>query len=66
MMNLLTRMVKTTSLVVLIGVIEVVKVGKQIIDASRYTVRMQLFGYTALSLSCILQSVTHFPGQRLC
>jgi polar amino acid transport system permease protein len=37
-MNLLTRMIKTTSLVVLIGVIEVVKVGKQIIDASRYTV----------------------------
>lgn len=37
-MNLLTRMIKTTSLVVLIGVIEVVKVGKQIIDASRYEV----------------------------
>lgn len=37
MMNLLTRMVKTTSLVVLIGVVEVVKVGKQIIDASRFT-----------------------------
>lgn len=37
-MNLLTRMIKTTSLVVLIGVIEVVKVGKQIIDASRYSV----------------------------
>ena len=37
-MNLLTRMIKTTSLVVLIGVIEVVKVGKQIIDSSRYTV----------------------------
>lgn len=37
-MNLLTRMIKTTSLVVLIGVVEVVKVGKQIIDASRYTV----------------------------
>ncbi len=35
--SLLTRMVKTTSLVVLIGVVEVVKVGKQIIDASRYT-----------------------------
>lgn len=34
--NLLTRMIKTTSLVVLIGVIEVVKVGKQMIDASRY------------------------------
>lgn len=36
-MSLLTRMIKTTSLVVLIGVVEVVKVGKQIIDASRYT-----------------------------
>ena len=35
--NLLTRMIKTTSLVVLIGVVEVVKVGKQIIDAGRYT-----------------------------
>ena len=35
--NLLTRMIKTTSLVVLIGVVDVVKVGKQIIDASRYT-----------------------------
>ena len=35
--NLLTRMIKTTSLVVLIGVVEVVKVGKQIIDANRYT-----------------------------
>ncbi|MBQ4522945.1 MAG: amino acid ABC transporter permease [Lachnospiraceae bacterium] len=34
--SLLTRMVKTTSLVVLIGVVEVVKVGKQIIDASRF------------------------------
>jgi polar amino acid transport system permease protein len=37
MMNLLTRMIKTTSLVVLIGVVEVVKVGKQIIDASRFS-----------------------------
>jgi len=35
--NLLTRMIKTTSLVVLIGVVEVVKVGKQIIDAARYS-----------------------------
>ena len=37
-MNLLTRMIKTTSLVVLIGIVEVVKVGKQIIDANRYVV----------------------------
>ncbi len=30
-------MIKTTSLVAFIGVVEVVKVGKQVIDASRYT-----------------------------
>lgn len=35
--SLLTRMIKTTSLVALIGVVEVVKVGKQVIDAFRYT-----------------------------
>lgn len=34
--SLFTRMVKTTSLVALIGVVEVLKVGKQIIDASRF------------------------------
>ena len=33
--NLVTRMIKTTSLVVLIGVVEVLKVGQQIMDASR-------------------------------
>jgi polar amino acid transport system permease protein len=34
--NLSTRMIKTTSLVALIGVVEVQKVGKQIIDANRF------------------------------
>lgn len=34
--NLMTRMIKTTSLVVLIGMTEVLKVGKQIIDAGRF------------------------------
>lgn len=34
--NLMTRMIKTTSLVMLIGVVEVLKVGQQIIDASRF------------------------------
>lgn len=34
--NLSTRMIKTTSLVVLIGMTEVLKVGKQIIDANRF------------------------------
>lgn len=36
-MNLVTRMIKTTSLIVLIGVVEVIKVGQQIIEASRLT-----------------------------
>ncbi|WP_324825524.1 amino acid ABC transporter permease [Sinanaerobacter sp. ZZT-01] len=34
--NLMTRMIKTTSLVVLIGIVEVLKVGQQIIDANRF------------------------------
>ncbi|MCH5193792.1 MAG: amino acid ABC transporter permease [Oscillospiraceae bacterium] len=36
LINLSTRMIKTTALVSLIGVTEVLKVGKQIIDANRY------------------------------
>ena len=36
--NLVTRMIKTTSLVVLIGVVEVTKVGQQIIDSNRLTI----------------------------
>ena len=34
--NLTTRMIKTTSLVVIIGMTEVLKVGRQIIDANRF------------------------------
>lgn len=37
-MNLITRMIKTTSLVVFVGVIEVVKIGQQIIEANRISV----------------------------
>ena len=37
-MNLITRMIKTTSLVVFVGVIEVVKIGQQIIEANRIKV----------------------------
>ena len=37
-MNLITRMMKTTSLVVFVGVIEVVKIGQQIIEGNRLTV----------------------------
>lgn len=36
--NLTTRMIKTTSLIVMIGVVEVLKVAQQIIEANRYTV----------------------------
>lgn len=61
--NLLTRMIKTTSLVVLIGVVEVVKVGKQIIDASRYTDgRASLFVYGAVFM---LYFCICFPFSRL-
>ena len=61
--NLLTRMIKTTSLVVLIGVVEVVKVGKQIIDASRYTASdSALWVYGAIFL---MYFVIYFPFSRL-
>ena len=61
--NLLTRMIKTTSLVVLIGVVEVVKVGKQIIDASRYTASdSALWVYGAIFL---MYFVICFPFSRL-
>ncbi|MFT3944639.1 MAG: amino acid ABC transporter permease [Ancrocorticia sp.] len=36
--NLATRMIKTTTLVALIGVVEALKVGQQIIDANRFEV----------------------------
>lgn len=36
--NLFTRIIKTTSLIVLIGVVEMLKIGQQIIEANRYTV----------------------------
>lgn len=61
--NLLTRMIKTTSLVVLIGVVEVVKVGKQIIDASRYTnptAALWVYGVVFVMYFCIC-----FPFSRL-
>ena len=34
--NLTTRMIKTTSLIALLGIVEVLKVGQQIIDANRF------------------------------
>lgn len=61
--NLLTRMIKTTSLVVLIGVVEVVKVGKQIIDASRYVnpkAALWVYGVIFIMYFCIC-----FPFSKL-
>lgn len=42
--NLVTRMIKTTSLVMMIGVVEVMKVGQQIIEANRMTSPNAVFG----------------------
>lgn len=45
--NLITRIIKTTSLIVLIGVVEVLKTGQQIIDANRFafpTAALPIYG----------------------
>lgn len=45
--NLITRMIKTTSLVMMIGIVEVLKVGQQIIEANRRTSPNAAFGIFA-------------------
>lgn len=42
--NLITRMIKTTSLVLMIGVVEMLKVAQQIIEANRMTSQNAAFG----------------------
>ena len=42
--NLVTRMIKTTSLIMMIGVVEVMKVGQQIVEANRMTSPNAVFG----------------------
>lgn len=42
--NLITRMIKTTSLVLMIGVVEVLKVAQQIIEANRMSTPNAAFG----------------------
>ena len=42
--NLITRMIKTTSLVLMIGVVEMIKVAQQIIEANRMTSKNASFG----------------------
>ena len=49
--NLITRMIKTTSLVLMIGVVEVLKVSQQIIEANRMSSPNAAFGvYLAVLL----------------
>lgn len=45
--NLITRMVKTTSILLMIGVVEMMKVGQQIIEANRMTSPHAVFGIYA-------------------
>jgi len=45
--NLITRMIKTTSLVMMIGIVEILKVGQQIIEANRKSSPNAAFGIFA-------------------
>ena len=46
--NLITRMIKTTSLVMMIGIVEVFKVAQQMIEANRNTSPNAAFGMFAV------------------
>jgi len=61
--NLITRMIKTTSLVVLIGVVEVTKVGQQIIDSNRLTIPTASFWIYGTIL--VLYFIVCFPISKL-
>lgn len=61
--NLITRMIKTTSLVMMIGIVEVLKVAQQIIEANRKTAPNAAFGvFTAVFL---LYFLICWPVSRL-
>ncbi|MDR3211000.1 MAG: amino acid ABC transporter permease [Planctomycetota bacterium] len=61
--NLVTRLIKTTSLVVLIGVVEVLKVGQQIIENSERNVPSASFWVYGLIF--ILYFIVCYPISRL-
>jgi amino acid ABC transporter, permease protein len=61
--NLLSRMIKTTSIVVLIGVVEVVKVGQQIIERNVFTNPMAPFWIYTLIF--FLYFVICYPVSKL-
>lgn len=61
--NLSTRMIKTTSLVVMIGVIDVVKVGQQIIERS--VIKIPTASFWVYGLIFILYFIICYPLSRL-
>jgi polar amino acid transport system permease protein len=61
--NLITRMVKTTSLVMMIGIVEVLKVAQQIIEANRRTSPNAAFGVFAVVF--LLYFIICWPISRL-
>jgi polar amino acid transport system permease protein len=61
--NLITRMIKTTSLVMMIGIVEVLKVGQQIIEANRNTSPNAAFGVFGVVM--LLYFLVCWPISRL-
>lgn len=61
--NLATRMVKTTSLVVLIGVVDLIKVGQQIIEFSR--VKVPSASFWIYGFIFILYFIICYPLSRI-
>ena len=61
--NLITRMIKTTSLVMMIGIVEVLKVAQQIIEAKRRTSPNAAFGVFAVVF--LLYFLICWPISRL-
>ena len=61
--NLITRMIKTTSLVMMIGIVEVLKVAQQIIEANRRSSPNAAFGMFAVVL--LMYFLICWPISRL-
>lgn len=61
--NLITRMIKTTSLVMMIGIVEVLKVAQQIIEANRRNSPNAAFGVFAVVF--LLYFLICWPVSRL-
>ena len=61
--NLITRMIKTTSLIMMIGIVEVLKVGQQIIEANRKSSPNAAFGIFMTIM--LLYFIACWPISRL-